>query len=271
MCRLYRDCRAQAITEFVLIIPIVLLMFLAAIQTMVVARCAQMCNYAAFAAARSFATGHAKFERDGAADPYAEARKRAHLVACMAVAPVSKATRPPTTGFSEAPDGIFNLELTPSGALAGTSVPNHLRQQILEGFVVALTMRVHDFSVEPAPAALETSSSKEEVTVSFRYMVPVTLPGLMEIWNWLEDFRPDYDLTEDLEIMVPRPGRAPFIASYVGDVGNIVSNWQPYAGAGALAGPYRDYYRNGGESPPAIAIQARCTVGYEPLIGDIDP
>lgn len=277
MRRLAAATEAQALTEFVIVIPIVLLMFFAALQTLVVARCVAMSDYAAFAAARSFATMFAKFERDGmnASAAYAQAEARAQLVACMALAPVSTGINPYLSGFDEVPDSwIDSLRMSPAGPLVGTSVPAHLRQQITEGFIVALTMRVHDFEITPSLAALATDSSTEEIRASFEYMVPVTIPGLMEIWRFLFYYSADPAQWEDITdpTLFSMPGAANTAGISAGDVDRILKEWQPHAQSTANAAQFLNYFTGGGgQAAPTIAIRAHSTVGFEPRIGGLPP
>lgn len=55
-----RDDQAVALTEFAIVMPVVLFFFLAILQYFEIVRAAQMVNYAAYVAARSYAVLHSE-------------------------------------------------------------------------------------------------------------------------------------------------------------------------------------------------------------------
>ena len=93
MRRIGQDDRAQAMAEFVIIIPVVLFLFFSMLQAMVVARTALLTNYAAFAAARSYATSFSLFfgESGDANQAHDDATDQAKDAALLVMAPVSHA------------------------------------------------------------------------------------------------------------------------------------------------------------------------------------
>ena len=159
----WRDARGQAITEFAIIMPIVLLFFLAILQYLQVFRASQHVNYAAFAAARSYAV-HASV--DGAD----EATRVALDAAALALAPVARAVPREFLGVSS-----FTSDGSPAMAL-------------LEGFLTARYVRLNPDLGGGSMTISRTRHAKnspEQVNVEINYPQPIYIPGLAELWNYV--------------------------------------------------------------------------------------
>ena len=277
MLRLRSDDAAQAMTEFVIVIPIVLLTFFAAMQTMLIGEAAQFCNYAAFAAARSYATSYAKFERDNEPDPREKAISRARCVAAMALAPVSS--------------GMNYLSYSAKGELTGAmkgvrikpgNSQGALKQQLLEGFAVAFVYRIEGFQITvsndnptiPDPIR----NSRSTVDCQFTYRLPLALPGLAEMWDYknttnrLENvaiFGENNAFTDDATFAGPRDFDP--VGMY-DEFMAVLENWHaPSANRASIINAYRNYFISGGNGrvPANVRIGAKARVGFEPLIGDM--
>jgi hypothetical protein len=169
--KVLRDEGGVALTEVAIVMPVVLLFFLAILQYFVIVRTAQLVNYAAYAAARSYAV-HASV--DGAASATATATD----AAAWALAPVAN--------------------LAP-GELAGITlpVPSSNLLKLGEGFLVARYLRLNpqfggSITITPTPAGNPT-----QVEVDIAYPQPIGIWGLAPLWNTIghggniqQDLRP---------------------------------------------------------------------------------
>ncbi len=171
---IFRDARAQAMTEYVLVMPVVLLLFFAMLQTMYTAKASQLTTYAAFAAARSYATSFSKFlaETGDASQAQDKAEKRAKDAALLVMAPISHAQ------VGEA------VELWNPMRAAVKGSPQIVQQfyGIAEGYVTAMIYRMKNFSVSRSGAADDPTAV---VRVRFDYLAPIMIPGFSEMWNYL--------------------------------------------------------------------------------------
>jgi hypothetical protein len=159
------DDAAQAITEFALIIPLLLLFFFSLLQGLMIAQVAHLGNYAAYAAARTYAVRSGVSGLDGDAEDYA--KKAAALV----YAPVSRLV---PNEVAVVP-GIASLI---TGAL-----PEFLQgaARVAEGFVTAYYVRMG--SIGGGSFNVSRSGSPEEVKVEIEYAYPIFMPGLAETWS----------------------------------------------------------------------------------------
>lgn len=251
-------------TEFVIVIPVVLLTCFTAIQTVVTAQAAQLADYAAFAAARSYATEYARFQRDPLVlNPAKAAYNRAWIVACMIVAPVS-------TGLGdESPAGFQTLRAT-----GATDRQSHIMQGIMEGLAVAFVYRIERFTIT-GPA--NPNDPRAIIEASFDYMLPVLLPGFNDIWLYIQnraDDPTDLRLENIFETndafwvgavppkaefeVVLRDWKVPPDASFANDCFKTYRNYVNSAVPGAAGGAALN-----------LRIPARCAMGFEPLIGDM--
>src|ERR1043165_10169650 len=81
--RILEDDRAQALTEFVMVFPIILFLFCAILQYLIIVRVSQLGNYARYYAARVYAVRLSVDGKD-------EATKAAIRAAAFAYAPVAR-------------------------------------------------------------------------------------------------------------------------------------------------------------------------------------
>jgi hypothetical protein len=248
-----KDDSAQALTEFVIVIPVVLLFFCAFLQYLVVVRASQLANYAAYAAARSYAV-HASVDGEE------EARKTAVSAAALAMAPVA--------------------HLVPGEIAGGTFT--HFRTGLLglaEGFIVARFVRFNPHfggSVEIA-----TAGKPLQVDVNINYPQPIYIPGLAELWaitGGSTDIHSDLrSLSEGLGGLVGAPynaqqwvegqfdrvieGIPPWLNYLVPEFSGRLTELQEYLSqlAAAVVGtavsrllPF-----------PYVNVRGKCSVGYE--------
>jgi hypothetical protein len=152
-----KDDRAVALTEFAIVIPVVLLFFLAILQYFVIVRTYQLVNYAAYAAARSYAV-HAS--EDGPTNATATATD----AAAWALAPVANLV----------PGEVFGI--TPP-------VESSTLFQLGEGFIVARYVRLNPYF--GGNISIITNDNPDQVEVEINYPQPIYLPGLSGLWGFV--------------------------------------------------------------------------------------
>lgn len=168
------DERAQAMTEFVIVIPLVLFLFFAMLQTMLLAQAHQLTNYAAFAAARSYATSFGKFfgETGDGNNAHDQAVAQAKSAALLVMAPISHAQAGESLSlWKPIRDSTQNMD--------------PLVQQfygLAEGYVNAMIYRMKGFNLTLSGSATDR---KSVVKVEFDYLMPIAIPGFAEMWNYL--------------------------------------------------------------------------------------
>ncbi len=263
-----KDDAAQAMTEYVIVIPAVLLMFFATIQTGVIIQSAQLANYAAFAAARSYATSYSKFKHENGGDAdqaHDDARKRAKNAAALVMAPVSHAQNGEGLAiWQPIRDSVANF----SPPLVQDAVA------MVEGFLVASLYRIQGFTIS-RPAS--DASSTATVACSFEYWTPISVPGLVEIWNFMDragrggehrdtERMQDYFniesplLSSDLNDQINQAlgildGLGQWIPGIADVSDNIEDGLLDVFGIGFIGSPYN------------VHLQAKCRVGFEPWNG----
>ncbi|HBA83005.1 MAG TPA: hypothetical protein DCZ95_02820 [Verrucomicrobia bacterium] len=164
--KMLSDDSAQALVEFALVIPFLLLLLFALIQSLLIAQAAQLGNYAAYAAARVYAVRSGVAGLDGDAEEYA--KKAAALV----YAPVSKLMLNEAAALPGGVDGLL------SGGFPDF-VDN--AAEIGEGFLTAYYIRLS--SAGGGDFRVSRSGSPEQVKVELDFAYPIFLPGLAEAWS----------------------------------------------------------------------------------------
>ena len=190
--RIGSDERAQAMTEFVIVIPLVLFLFFAMLQTMMLAKASQLSNYAAFAAARSYATSFSKFfgESGDGNDAHDKATERAKNTALLVMAPISHAQA------GEALPLWRTLRNNTKG------MPQVVQQfyGLAEGYVTAMIYRMKGFSLTLSGGA---DDPKSVVRVNFDYLMPISIPGFAEMWNYLRVRDKSASMLETFDLGAP--------------------------------------------------------------------
>jgi hypothetical protein len=161
-------------TEYVIIIPFVLLIFFAALQTMLVAQAAQLANYAAFVGARSYATKYSQYARRAPFRAHKKATRKARIASTLVMAPVSHAVPG---------ESIIVFRALRRSADRGGAVASKF-YSVLEGFVVALVFRIDNYRItRPRPNARDDDAI---IVCRFDYYCPLAVPGLAEMWDFIE-------------------------------------------------------------------------------------
>ena len=268
--RFLHDDRAQALTEYVVIIPLVLFVFFAMLETLVIAQTAQLANYAAFSAARSYATSYSKFKREtNSADQAKDkATDRAKNAALMVMAPVSHA---------QVGEGL-QLWNPIRNAMSGAGQTVYEFYGLAEGFAVALIYRMKEFTVTAPPDEGSDGSPTSVVKVSFEYLVPMTIPGFAEMWDFFYYETPGGGKTAVHEFDVGAPFIDPGeINSALNSVLDVLVFLEGLFGDGTFGGfkqniedAVEDVYSVGFLGAlHNVQINAKSVCGFEPWSGNV--
>src|SRR5436190_4441387 len=153
---LIKDDRAQALVEFSFTIPIVLLFFFAILQYFEVVKASQLANYAAYAAARSFAV-HASVDGEDSA------KETATEAAALAMAPVARLVPGELFGFGG--DLTQFLPSLPADFPFGAAITN--AEKLVQGYLVAKGIRFT--GIGGGSVKITTSGTPKQVDVEINY------------------------------------------------------------------------------------------------------
>ena len=151
----FKDDRGVALTEFVMVIPIVLLLFFAMQQYYVIVRTTQLTNYAAYTAARSYSV---RIKATQAPKDYISAKSAAQSAAAEAMSPVATFSRLPGSSGS----GLTTL--------AANFATAKVMFSTLPGIFSATTGKV---------------GSHDQAVVTINYPQPINVPIFSSIWNFV--------------------------------------------------------------------------------------
>jgi len=236
--------RGQALTEFAIVIPVVLLFFLTMLQYFEVIRAAQLGKYAAFIAARVYAV---REPVDGAD----KAKDYATKAAAMALSPVARLVPGEVAGI-----GGSVSSLVPGG------VPGILSEavELVEGYAVAYYVRLGS-TLGFGKVEVTKGGTPESVNVTINYPQPVYLPGLAELWSFIGGEGIYSSMKTSREGLGGVPG-ALLTAAEVYDSNKDLAE--------QLAGS--DLPEAWSVSPlfPYVNVRSKCSIGHEPW-GSKDP
>jgi hypothetical protein len=252
-----RDEGGQALTEFVIVIPIVLLFFFAMLQHVADFEASQLGNYAAFMSARVYAVNYSVDS--------AGAQQKAMRAACWALAPVAgpapgevnKVLGGLFFGGSSATQSILSsiMDFTGFAGWRGSLVPQ-LAGNLAVGYTFAeyfrfgiLGGKVQNSPPQGSPARIDTL---------IYYPQPVFIPGLAEMWDFVAGNKIYYSLKN-------------LRAGLGGIPAAILPGMEAYNQAQQEVQLLDQYNANIPLLPelseiitPYINIQSRCSIGYEP-------
>ena len=148
---IFKDDHAQALAEFVLVFPIIMLVFLLIIQHLITVQASLVGNYAAYVACRVYAVR-------ASLDPV-DAEDKALAAASLAYAPVSR-LMPGESGLPVGSPGTY-LPTGAQGSLANVA-------SLVEGYAVARYIRLNE-KVSGGSVNINSSGAPAEVTVEINY------------------------------------------------------------------------------------------------------
>lgn len=255
------DEGGQALTEFVIVIPILLLFFFAMVQYFSIVQSTQLGNYAAFVAARVYAV-NASYDTNA----LATAQKSAYI----AIAPVARPVLDEIGGNTEVGSAVNGVESWIQ-SLAQSS-GSQLAVEALdfgEGYLMASDVRFNsDLLGGSIACGLTnfTSSSPTQVVVTINYPQPIFVPGLTSLWKMLGGTNiygalsaQSAGLTGIPHYLLPvYAGNSPIqsdvsqLSQYDSSLGNSVQNFISELPTVLL---------------PYIDIQSECAIGYSDWSG----
>ena len=162
----FQDERGVALTEFVIVFPVVMLLFLAMLQYSEIVQAAQLGNYAAYVAARAYSVRAAA---DNTPDSFS-AQSAAQFSAAMALAPVASLINGGSGGIGS---GLSALSSLMGGGKFG---------QFTKGFGIAYVI----LSVGGTFSASTNSvGSLTSADVTINYPQQINIPAFSAIWNFV--------------------------------------------------------------------------------------
>ncbi len=233
-----KDDGAQALTEFAIVIPIVLLFFFAMLQYFSVVQASQLGNYAAYVAARSYAV-HA------AVDGVDQAKQMATTAAALALAPIARLV----------PGELSGLPVGSLSSLLPNWMPGKQLAEIGEGWWVAKNIRLNS-SIGGGSITFTKSGSPQQIDVAINYPQPIYVPGLAELWNFVTGERIYHSLQPLSQGLNGIPGTLMPVFS---DFDQMIEEFPQFASYGT------SYYL----MYPYINIQSKCSMGYEHWSGTL--
>ena len=182
------DEGGQALTEFVIVIPVILLFFFSMVQYFSIVQATQLGNYAAFEAARVYSV-RASVDTTNAADD-------ATIAAAIAMAPVAR----PVPGEI---GGSYLTSLQNVGADVTTFLNSIMTGagNIVVGYPMAKYVRYNSDLLGGSVNCWLTnydSTSPTQVVVAINYPQPLYIPGLAELWKFVGDKTNIYAGTQPL-------------------------------------------------------------------------
>jgi hypothetical protein len=169
------DEGGQALTEFVIVIPIVLIFFFSMVQYFSIVQATQLGNYAAFEAARVYSVR-------GAVDT--NAVSEATIAASLAMSPVARPVPGEIGGSSLSTISSAISDIT---SILSTIIGSQATD-ILEGYGMAEYVRYNSDLLGGSVNCSVTNfnfNSPTQVVVSINYPQPIYIPGLAELWKFL--------------------------------------------------------------------------------------
>jgi hypothetical protein len=182
------DEGGQALTEFVIVIPIILLFFFAMVQYFSIVQSTQLGNYAAFEAARVYAVQASVNSTNADSD--------ALIAASICMSPVARPV-PGEIGGTYLSD-VQNLGNDVVQFLNGI-IPG--AGYIVEGYPMARYVRYNSDLLGGSVSCSITnfdSTSPTQVVVNINYPQPLYIPGLAELWKFVGDKTNIYSGTQSL-------------------------------------------------------------------------
>ena len=238
----FRDDGGQAMTEFVIVIPVILLFFFAMLQYFAIVQAEQLANFAAFESARVYAVR-------ASVDPK-DADSKAKLAASMVMAPVAS----PMPG--EIP--LAGSYISMGNNMLSSFIPPNLTKYF-EGLAFAYFFR---FGVLGGSVSNTINGSQIDCTIN--YPQPIFIPGLSGMWNFLSKDKTKNISTDTLPLESGLGG----LIKVQETVNQYQSQFDSYAS---------DFNNLFGTSitPPTIPqillpyvnVQAKCSVGYSQWAG----
>jgi hypothetical protein len=232
------DDGGQALTEFVIVIPIILLLFFAMLQFFADVEAAQLGNYAAFMSARVYAVDNS-VDSSGSQD-------KAQKAAAWALAPIA-GPAPGEANLGGIVPGVGTLVNFISGFKAG---------KIALGYATAEYGRFGVLGGSVSNNVEGSSPPQQQVHTTINYPQPIFVPGLASMWNFVTGDKIYYSMK-------------PLRQGLGGLPGAILPVYETYNQAQQLQQQLAQFDPNIPKLPdlpiiilPYVNIQSKCSMGY---------
>jgi hypothetical protein len=234
--KIFADDRGQAMTEFVIVIPIILLFFFAMLQYFAIVQASQLGNYAAYVAARVYAV-RASLDANDAKD-------KAQKAAAMVLAPIAS-PMPGELSFGGSVPGLGSI----INALMGNEATKYVT-----GFGMAQYAR---FGILGGSISNNVGGNPKQVDTTINYPQPIFVPGLASMWNFVTGDKIYYSMK-------------PLRQGLGGIPGTLLPVYETYNQAQQLQQQLAQFNSGIPKLPdlptvilPYVNIQSKCSMGYE--------
>ena len=224
-------------TEFVIVIPIILLLFFAMLQYFAIVQASQLANYAAFVSARVYAVR--------ASVDSTNAQNDAVLAASMVMAPVAN----PVPG---------EIPLLGSALNTGTSTLSQYlpgATKYFEGLAFAYFLRFRVLG-----GSVSNSVNGSQVDCAINYPQPIFMPGLREMWNFISKDKTKTVNTDTASLEAGLGGLIKDQAEVVNlqnEANSAVTEFNSLLGTSLSLPQINLQYLL-----PYVNVQAKCSLGY---------
>jgi len=249
------DDGGQALTEFVIVIPIVLLFFFAMVQYFSIVQASQLGDYAAFCAARVYAVS-------GAVDT--NAQKEAQSAASIALAPIARPVPGEIGGNTSIGSDVSGL-LSQMNSMASGSTLAVDALEYCEGYFMANYVRLNP-KLLGGSVAITNEGSPAQVDVTINYPQPIYMPGLAGLWNFVGHGNIYSDLSPNAQGLTGITGQ--LLPIYAGNspIQNFSSELAQYD-SGAASSLNSIVSSLPTVLLPYVNIQSKCSMGYSSWSG----
>jgi hypothetical protein len=252
------DEGGQALTEFVIVIPIVLLFFFAMVQYFSIVQATQLGNYAAFVAARVYAVSES-CDTNAAAE--------AQQAASLALAPIARPVVNEIGGDTAFGSDVNQIE----SLLQSIGNTTTLGSDILdygEGYVMAQEVRFNGDLLGGSVTCSLTNynSGPQQVNVTINYPQPIYMPGLESLWKFLGGTNIYAATSSQAAGLTGVPAK--LLPFYAGD-SSVQSDAQELSQYDSGLGSSVQSFLSGLPTVllPYINVQSECSIGYSAWSG----
>ncbi|HTR43688.1 MAG TPA: TadE/TadG family type IV pilus assembly protein [Pseudomonadales bacterium] len=249
------DDGGQALTEFVIVIPIVLLFFFAMVQYFSIIQASQLGDYAAFCAARTYAVA-------GAVDT--NAQSEAQSAASIALAPIARPVPGEIGGNTSIGQDVSGL-VSEMSSIAGSSTLAADALNYCEGYFMANYVRFNS-KLLGGSVTVAQQGTPAQVDVTINYPQPIYIPGLAGLWNFVGHGNIYSDLSPNAQGLSGIAGQLLPIYAGNSSIQNFSSELAQYDSSASSS-------LNSIVSSipvvllPYVNIQSKCSMGYSSWSG----
>jgi Flp pilus assembly protein TadG len=240
-----KDDRGQALTEFAIVIPIILLFFLAMLQFFADFQASQLGNYAAFEAARVYAVD----------DPVDSggSKNEALQAAALVLAPIAR----PAPDEIGGPTSVGSLITGLLSDVMGNSLVNYG-----VGYAMAKYVRLNSSVLGGSVNVAHSGGSPDQVNASINYPQPIFVPGLAGLWNLVMGDNVYVSMKDLRTGLTGIPSKILPVYEGAGSLGSLTSELSKFdPGAASTLSSLASSMPT--VMLPYMNVQSKCSLGYE--------